>query len=36
MRSALNQAHLTRERFEPAETAGRLRLRVDDVLKLGA
>ena len=35
LRRPLDQADLQRERFEPAETAGRLRLRIDDVLELG-
>ncbi len=35
MRGSLDQAHLPRERFEPPEAAGRLGLRIDEVLQCG-
>jgi hypothetical protein len=33
MRGPLDQAHLPRQRFEPPQAAGRLGLRIDEVLQ---
>jgi hypothetical protein len=35
VRCTLDQPHLARERLEPAKTAGRLGLGIDDVLQFG-